>query len=55
VDLYRLLKSTLLLRLVYPDDLLSNAAQLDTETRQIKTFVWDVTVRYVAADGRRPQ
>ena len=55
VDLYRLLKSTLLLRLVYPDDLLSNATQLETETRQIKTFMWDVTVRYVVADGRRPQ
>lgn len=55
LDLYRLLKSTLLLRLVYPDDLLSNTAQLDAQIRQIKALIWDVTNRYVAADGRRPQ
>jgi AcrR family transcriptional regulator len=55
LDLYRLLKSTLLLRLVYPDDLLSNPAQLDTQTRQVKALMWDVAVRYIAAGGRRSQ
>jgi AcrR family transcriptional regulator len=47
LDFYRIIKSSLLIRLVYPDDLLVKSAQRTSQRRAVKTYLWDVGYRYV--------
>jgi hypothetical protein len=49
LDFYRVVKSSLLIRLVYPDDLLVQNARRVGERRRVKTYLWDVASRYVSA------
>jgi AcrR family transcriptional regulator len=49
LDFYRVIKSSLLIRLVYPDDLLVQNARRVGERRRVKTYLWDVASRYVTA------
>jgi AcrR family transcriptional regulator len=46
LDVYRIVKSSLLIRLVYPDDLLVRAVTAQ-ERREVRKFIWDVASRYV--------
>lgn len=48
LDVYRIVKSSLLIRLVYPDDLLVREVTAE-ERRQVRKFIWDVAARYVMA------
>jgi AcrR family transcriptional regulator len=52
LDFYRLIKSTLLIRLVFPDDLLVTGARRDAVSRRVKALLWDVASRYLAATPR---
>jgi AcrR family transcriptional regulator len=47
LDFYRVIKSSLLVRLVYPDDLLVRSARRDRQRRQVKEFLWDLAQSYV--------
>jgi len=51
LDFYRLLKATLLLQLVFPDDQLLLARSSVARLRRIKEELWDVASRYLAPDG----
>lgn len=54
LDFLRVVKASLLLRLVYPDDLL--VSPLTPEAiRSIETWLWDVASQYTAARQRRSQ
>jgi AcrR family transcriptional regulator len=46
LDFYRVIKSSLLIRLVYPDDLLVREVT-PAERREVKKYLWDVAFRYV--------
>jgi AcrR family transcriptional regulator len=46
LDVYRIVKSSLLIRLVYPDDLLIRAVTAK-ERREVHQYLWDVVDRYV--------
>ncbi len=49
LDFYRVIKSSLLVRLVYPDDLLVRGAWHGGQHKQVKEFLWDVALSYVKA------
>jgi AcrR family transcriptional regulator len=49
VDFYRLIKSVLLLRLVFPDDLLSTSPTNAASQRNVERTLWDAALRHVAA------
>jgi AcrR family transcriptional regulator len=46
LDVYRIVKSSLLIRLVYPDDLLIRTVTA-AERRGVRKYLWDVASRYV--------
>jgi hypothetical protein len=46
LDVYRIVKSSLLIRLVYPDDLLVRTVTPE-ERRAVRKYLWDVASRYV--------
>jgi hypothetical protein len=46
LDVYRIVKSSLLIRLVYPDDLLIRTVTA-AERRGVHKYLWDVASRYV--------
>jgi AcrR family transcriptional regulator len=48
LDFYRLLKSALLIRLVFPDDQLQRARRSTVRVRRIKNELWDLAARYLA-------
>ena len=48
LDFYRLLKSALLVQLVYPDDQLLRARRSSGRVRRIKADLWDLACRYLA-------
>lgn len=50
IDFYRLVKSVLLIRLVFPDDLLVNDGPSRMVQRSIEEMLWDVAFRYVTSD-----
>lgn len=50
LDVYRIVKSSLLIRLVYPDDLLIRAVTVE-ERREVRKYLWDVASRYVMRRG----
>lgn len=47
VDFYRLIKSVLLLRLVFPDDLLSTSPANAASQRNVERTLWDAALRHV--------
>jgi len=47
LDFYRLIKSTLLIRLVFPDDLLVEAGANRNTGRLIEQSLWDIALRFV--------
>jgi AcrR family transcriptional regulator len=52
LDFYRLLKSALLIRLVFPDDQLQRARRSTARARRIKRELWDLAARYLAIGAR---
>jgi AcrR family transcriptional regulator len=50
-DFIRVVKGSLMLRLVFPDDLLADPTVKPATLRSIETWLWDVAHRYIA---RRP-
>jgi AcrR family transcriptional regulator len=49
IDFYRVIKSVLLLRLVFPDDLLSTSQTNATSQRNVERMLWDTALRHVTA------
>ena len=49
VDFYRLIKSVLLLRLVFPDDLLGPPPASAASQRNVERMLWDTALRHVTA------
>jgi AcrR family transcriptional regulator len=49
VDFYRLIKSVLLVRLVFPDDLLSTFPVSAASKRNLKRMLWDTALRHITA------
>jgi AcrR family transcriptional regulator len=49
IDFYRLIKSVLLIRLVFPDDLLSTSPANSASQRNVERMLWDTALRHVAA------
>lgn len=47
VDFYRLIKSVLLLRLVFPDDLLGTSRANAASQRNIERMLWDTALRHI--------
>ncbi len=54
LDFYRLLKSALLIRLVFPDDQLQRARRSAVRVRRIKRELWEVAARYLAVETAAP-
>jgi AcrR family transcriptional regulator len=54
LDFYRLLKSALLIRLVFPDDQLHRAGRSMVRVRRIKRELWDLAARYLAIGTGAP-
>ena len=52
-DVYRLLKASLLIRLVFPDDTLLSRRPTPRELRAAKRWLWDITSRYLAPGRQR--
>jgi AcrR family transcriptional regulator len=50
VDFYRLIKSILLIRLVFPDDLLVGGGPSRAVQRSVEEMLWDLAFRYVTAE-----
>ncbi len=48
VDFYRFIKSVLLLRLVFPDDLLTTAPANAATQRNVERMLWDTALRHIA-------
>jgi AcrR family transcriptional regulator len=48
IDFYRLIKSVLLLRLVFPDDLLTTAPANAASQRNVERMLWDTALRHVS-------
>jgi AcrR family transcriptional regulator len=48
IDFFRVVKGALLLRLVFPDDVLIDPAPSRELIRAIETWVWDIAYRYTA-------
>jgi AcrR family transcriptional regulator len=51
VDIYRLLKASLLIRLVFPDDALLLRGPTRAELRAGKRWLWDIAARHLAPHG----
>lgn len=51
VDFYRLIKSVLMVRLVFPDDLLVADKPTPSARRSVEELLWDTAFRYVKADS----
>lgn len=51
IDFYRLIKSVLLVRLVFPDDLLAASRPTPSARRAVEELLWDTAFRYVKADS----
>jgi AcrR family transcriptional regulator len=49
IDFYRLIKSVLLVRLVFPDDLLSTLPVSAASKRNLKRMLWDTALRHITA------
>jgi AcrR family transcriptional regulator len=49
IDFYRLIKSVLLIRLVFPDDLLSTSPANAASQRNVERMLWDTALRHVTA------
>ena len=49
IDFYRLIKSVLLLRLVFPDDLLITSPASSASQRNVERMLWDTALRHIAA------
>ncbi len=49
IDFYRLIKSVLLVRLVFPDDLLSSSPVSTASKRNVERMLWDTALRHIAA------
>jgi AcrR family transcriptional regulator len=47
-DVYRLIKASILIRLVFPDDALLLRPPKPTEIRAVKRWLWDIAVRHLA-------
>ncbi len=50
-DVYRLVKASLLIRLVFPDDALLSRRPTPREMRAAKRWLWDIATRYLAPAG----
>jgi hypothetical protein len=48
IDFFRVVKGALLLRLVFPDDLLIDPAPSRALIRSVEAWVWDIASRYTA-------
>ncbi len=51
-EVYRLVKGSLLIRLVFPDDTLLSRRPVQRELRAAKQWLWDITIRYLAPKPR---
>lgn len=51
-DVYGLVKASLLIRLVYPDDTLLSRRPTPRELHAAKRWLWDITTRYLAPSRR---
>jgi AcrR family transcriptional regulator len=49
IDFYRLIKSVLLIRLVFPDDLLTGSPASAANQRNVERMLWDTALRQIAA------
>lgn len=54
LDFYRLLKSALLIRLVFPDDQLQRAKRSTGRVRRIKNELWELAARYLVIGAGSP-
>lgn len=56
IDFFRLIKSSLLIRLVFPDDLLVGPMRTEAVIRSVESWLWDIAFRYTALkfDGTDP-
>jgi AcrR family transcriptional regulator len=52
IDFYRLIKSVLLIRLVFPDDLLTGAPASASIQRNVERMLWDTALRHIAVETR---
>jgi AcrR family transcriptional regulator len=55
VDFFRIVKGALLLRLVFPDDLLVEAPLSRGVMRSLEAWVWDIAYHYTASRPSRPR
>jgi AcrR family transcriptional regulator len=53
IDFYRLIKSVLLIRLVFPDDLLIAPQPSATVQRSVEKMLWDAAYSYITASPSR--
>jgi len=49
IDFYRLIKSVLLIRLVFPDDLLITSPASSASQRNVERMLWDTALRHITA------
>jgi len=49
IDFYRLIKSVLLIRLVFPDDLLIISPASSASQRNVERMLWDTALRHITA------
>jgi AcrR family transcriptional regulator len=49
LDFYRLIKSVLLIRLVFPDDLLITSPASSASQRNVERMLWDTALRHISA------
>ena len=50
LDFYRVVKSVLLIRLVFPDDALLTGKPTAAQVAEVKTSLWDIACRYVSPE-----
>lgn len=53
VDFYRLIKSVLLIRLVFPDDLLVGDKPSSAARRRVENLLWETAFRHIRAEESR--
>jgi len=51
LDFYRVVKSVLLIRLVFPDDALLTGKPSPAQVLEVKTHLWDLARRYLAPNA----
>jgi len=49
IDFYRLIKSVLLIRLVFPDDLLVTTPASSSSQRNVERMLWDTALRHISS------